>query len=365
VILALRALGVGDLATAVPALRGLRAAFPGEELALAAPHWLRPLVDLVGGIDRLVPLDGVASLSGVAPPALPAPALAVNLHGRGPQSHRLLARLRPDRLWAYACPGGGHPDGPRWAAGEHEVRRWCRLLHWYGVPADPADLALRRPPPLDPGATIVHPGAKAADRRRPPDRFGAVARHLAVAGHRVVVTGTPAERGIAAEVAGYAGVPESAVLAGRTGLGDLAALVAHARLVVSGDTGIGHLATAYRTPSVLLFGPVPPAQWGPPPDRPWHRALWRGDVPGEDMRDGDPGPHPALTAIRVSDVLAAIGHVDLAEPDSHAAPTYGRDRFATRAAGTPTDVCGRDIPTEAGTCGSDTGSPVRSTRRAI
>ena len=37
-ILVLRALGVGDLAAAVPALRGLRAAFPAETLSLAAPE---------------------------------------------------------------------------------------------------------------------------------------------------------------------------------------------------------------------------------------------------------------------------------------------------------------------------------------
>src|SRR4029450_13442480 len=89
-----------------------------------------------------------------------------------------------------------------------------------------------------------------------------------------------------------------------TSLAELAGLVAHARLVVSGDTGIAHLATAYRTPSVVLFGPVPPRRWGPPPDRPYHRAIWHGtrvdpgDAPG-------PGVHPALLSIGVGEVLAA------------------------------------------------------------
>jgi hypothetical protein len=53
VILALRALGVGDLITGVPALRGLRAACYGEPLVLAAPAWLTPLIDLIGGVGRI------------------------------------------------------------------------------------------------------------------------------------------------------------------------------------------------------------------------------------------------------------------------------------------------------------------------
>ncbi|MEU2614788.1 glycosyltransferase family 9 protein, partial [Micromonospora sp. NPDC007271] len=304
----LRALGVGDLATAVPALRALRAAYPGEELALVAPRWLAPLVELVGGVDRLVEADGLGHL----PWSGPGPALAVNLHGRGPQSHRMLAGIGPGRLLAFANPEAGHHDGPPWRADEHEVDRWCRLLAWYGIPADRTDLALRRPGPgaLPGGVSIVHPGAKGAERRWPPARFAAVARELTARGHRVVVTGSPGERGIAEEVAGAAGLPSAAVLAGRTGLGELAALIAHARLLVSGDTGVGHLATAYGTPSVLLFGPVSPALWGPPPDRPWQQALWVGPRPPGDGT----AVHPALAELDVPTVLATVDRVERAVP---------------------------------------------------
>jgi ADP-heptose:LPS heptosyltransferase len=124
----------------------------------------------------------------------------------------------------------------------------------------------------------------------------------------VVVTGSPGERSIAGAVARAAGLPPEAVLAGRTGLGELAALVADARLVVAGDTGIGHLATAYDTPSVLLFGPVSPALWGPPPDRPGHEALWVGPRPPGDGTQ----VHPALTELDVPTVLAAVDRVDRA-----------------------------------------------------
>ncbi|WP_433539174.1 glycosyltransferase family 9 protein [Micromonospora sp. CA-249363] len=305
-ILVLRALGVGDLVTAVPALRALRAAYPDRELALAAPGGLAPLVDLVGGVDRLV---DTAGLDGPLRPGR-APEVAVNLHGRGPQSHRLLAAARPGRLVAFANADAGFRDGPRWADDEHEVDRWCRLLSWYDIPTDRRDLGLRRPEVagLPVGATLLHPGSNVPAKRWPAERFAALARALRERGHRVLVTGSADERGLAERVAGAAGLPPAAVLAGGTDLGALAALVADARLVVSGDTGVAHLATAYGTASVVLFGPVPPAAWGPPPDRPRHRALWVGE--GDWPRWDGVGSHPTLTALPLDEVLAAVDEVE-------------------------------------------------------
>ncbi|MEJ7706779.1 MAG: glycosyltransferase family 9 protein [Nocardioidaceae bacterium] len=83
---------------------------------------------------------------------------------------------------------------------------------------------------------------------------------------------------------------------------ELAALVSSARLVVSGDTGVAHLASSYATPSLVLFGPVSPALWGPPrgPGHP-HVALWHGDRAGEIWADE---VDPALLSITVAEVLA-------------------------------------------------------------
>jgi ADP-heptose:LPS heptosyltransferase len=105
----------------------------------------------------------------------------------------------------------------------------------------------------------------------------------------VFLTGGPAEVPLAKHVARRAGLPESAVLAGRTNLGQLAAAVAAAARVVCGDTGVAHLATALGTPSVVLFGPTSPARWGPPPERPQHRVLWAGRTGDPHARDPDPG----------------------------------------------------------------------------
>jgi ADP-heptose:LPS heptosyltransferase len=299
-VVVLRALGIGDLATAVPALRGLRAAFPATPLALAAPAWLAPVAELTGAVDRMIPLSGLAAPPrGVAPPAV-----AVNLHGRGPQSHRLLATLGPDRMLAYRTRE--YPDGPQWIDEEHEVLRWCRLLAWHGIAAHPGDLALRvpaaRPPMTD--VTIVHPGSKSPQRRWPAHRFAEVARRLSADGHHVVVTGSPDERDLAVSLARHAGLPEDRVLAGRTDIATMAALVTAARLVVCGDTGMAHLATGYGVPSVVLFGPVPPTRWGPPPNRPQHRALWHPTTYS-----------PALLEVGVPEVLAAAAEVLSVRPD--------------------------------------------------
>ncbi|WP_089155699.1 glycosyltransferase family 9 protein [Micromonospora sp. NBS 11-29] len=310
-ILVLRALGVGDLATAVPALRGLRAGLPGREVVLAAPAWLAPLAELTGAVDRVLPTAGPDRIRWTGPP----PEMAVNLHGRGPQSHRALAATGAGRLLAYRNPSAGHPEGPSWNADEHEVRRWCRLLHAYGLPADAGDLALRRPvgAGVPAGVTVLHPGGKVAAKRWPADRFAGLARTLAARGHRVVLTGSAGERALTEQVARAAGLPSRAVLAGRTGLVELAALVADARLVVSGDTGVAHLATGYGTASVVLFGPVPAAHWGPPADRPRHRVLGDTDDAGPDPDSGYPdgvGIHPVLDAIGIDEVVAAVAEVE-------------------------------------------------------
>lgn len=261
---------------------------------MATSAVLRPLVELIGAVDAVLPTSGLAPISGPAD-------VAVNLHGRGPQSHALLLALAPSRLVAFAAVG---VPGPVWREDEHEVTRWCRLVtEGLGAPCEPAHLTLPRPSCAAPvsGAVVVHPGAASGSRRWPVSRFAAVAASLAAAGLPVVVTGSAAERPLALGVATEAGLPTASVLAGRTSLVELAALVAAARLVVCGDTGVAHLANAYGTPSVVLFGPVSPALWGPP-RRPQHIVLWRGAGAGDPHADE---VDPALLAIKVAEVVAA------------------------------------------------------------
>jgi ADP-heptose:LPS heptosyltransferase len=293
-VLALRALGLGDALTGVPALRGLRRRWPAARLVLAAPAavggWLRDLgvVDEVLDSAPLQPLHWHGS----------APDVAVNLHGRGPQSHRLLAALRPREIVAFACSDAGCTTGPRWRADEHEVTRWCRLVGSVGASCGPEDLWLPGPTPRG-EHVVVHPGAAFPARRWPAERWAHVVRALRAHGTPVVVTGTMAEADLCARVA----VAGAADAAGRFDLPDLARTVGTARLLLSGDTGVAHLATAYRTPSVVLFGPTPPALWGPAVDSDLHTVIWHDR---DDDPPGDPHatrPDPRLLRVTVEDVL--------------------------------------------------------------
>jgi ADP-heptose:LPS heptosyltransferase len=190
------------------------------------------------------------------------------------------------------------------------VVRWCRLLGWWGIPADPGALLLSLPArsPRVSGAVVVHPGAASGSRRWPPERFAAVARALAARGLPVVISGSAAERPLAGQVALAAGLGRESVLAGRTQLTDLAAVVAAASMVISNDTGVAHLAVAFGTPSVTLFGPVSPAVWGPPRDSPRHLALWKG----RGARPGDAHGSrvdPRLLRIEADEVLEAASRL--------------------------------------------------------
>ncbi|HSU71790.1 MAG TPA: glycosyltransferase family 9 protein [Micrococcaceae bacterium] len=301
VALALRALKLGDLLVAVPALRGLRRAFPEHRLVLAAPGWLAPIVSLVGAVDELLPTPGLRGPLALAPKSVD---VAVNLHGNGAESRGALEALEPRRRIGHLAPGW---DGPEWADGIHERTRWARLLDWHGILADPADLYLDVPDIAvsDPGAAVLHVGAFYGSRQWPVERFAAVAAALEASGHRVVFTGSAADRPRAQAVAEQAGLGDGRILAGELALDEFAATISAAALIVSADTGAAHLASAYRIPSVVLFGPAPPEEWGPPPGP--HVVLTDASLRRGETFSNE--PDPALLAVQPGQVLAALAEL--------------------------------------------------------
>jgi ADP-heptose:LPS heptosyltransferase len=309
-VVVLRALGLGDALTGIPALRGIRRKWPERFIALATGAaiggWLREL----GVIDEVLPTSGLQPIDWPPPAWISGGGhIAVDLHGKGPLSHRVLMSTAPDLLLAFHCPLACHLTGPIWRPDEHEVHRWCRLVRSVGGECDAGDLRLpARGPRGD--AVILHPGAASAARRWPEQRWAWLAHRLAMAGHRVVITGGPGEEdlctaiAVAAQRLSHDRTQSIQTRAGTLGLIGLTDVIGRAALLISGDTGVAHLATAFGTRSVLLFGPTPPGWWGPAIDQDLHTVLWHG-------RPAQPGdPHgtridPALNAITGDEVLSA------------------------------------------------------------
>jgi glycosyl transferase family 9 (putative heptosyltransferase) len=324
-VLALRALGLGDALTGVPALRGLRRWAAPRPLVLAGPaaigRWFQDLEIIDAWVDRPHLDSGPAGLP-------PGRHDAVDLHGNGPRSRDVLKAGQPARLLGFGYPG---EPGPTWRADEHEVVRWCRLVAEWRAEGEPSDLVLpgartgvTRDEGRRGGPVVVHPGAASGSRRWPAERWGEVAAALMQDGSAVVVTAGPDEHELARSVAHRAESQSrsgTATVAQGLSLPGLAELVAAASVVLSGDTGVAHLATALRTPSVVLFGPVSPAAWGPAIDLDRHIVLWHGDGSGDPHgRDVD----PALDRIDVAEVLAAVSRLRRSGPrPSGTTPSYG------------------------------------------
>lgn len=167
---------------------------------------------------------------------------------------------------------------------------------------------------------VVHASASVPARSPGPATTAAIVAALAAAGHRVLVTGSPAEAGLTAAVcrlaaaaAGLARADGSASvidLGGRTSLPALAAVLAGADAVVAPNTGAAHLAAAVATPVVSLFAPVvPAARWAPygvPAI-----VLGRADAPcaGGRARVCPVPGHPCLDTVDPGDVVAAVARL--------------------------------------------------------
>jgi ADP-heptose:LPS heptosyltransferase len=215
---------------------------------------------------------------------------------------------------------GGDVDDTGGPEGGHEVEAALAVAAAAGYPRPPGDdtrLRLRGPLPdvaslrPDRAYAVVHPGSAASARAIGPAQGRAFAEALQRAGWAVVVTGTEAERDLA-QLATPSG---GHCLAGRTSLAELAALLAHAEVLVSGNTGPAHLAAAVGTPVVSLFTPVVPVQrWGP-----WgvpRVILGDQSAPcaGSRARTCPVEGHPCLSSVTPEDVVAAARH--LARGDS-------------------------------------------------
>ncbi|AEN13815.1 MULTISPECIES: glycosyltransferase family 9 protein [unclassified Streptomyces] len=150
---------------------------------------------------------------------------------------------------------------------------------------------------------VVHPGASAPARSWDAERHAEAVRMLADAGHRVVVTGGPAEKALTRMVSG----DDAVDLGGRTGPRELAGVLRGADALVSANTGPAHLAAAVGTPVVSLFAPVVPAsRWAPYGVPTVLLGDQRADCAGTRARHCPVPGHPCLNGVTAHDVVGAV-----------------------------------------------------------
>jgi ADP-heptose:LPS heptosyltransferase len=305
-----RGLYLGDLVAATGALRALRRGYPRAEITLVSLPWATALYPHLAHVDRLLPYPGAPGLDGtgteeeleefLARARAERFDLAVNMHGKGPTSTRLVGRFGARRTASFVAEGNDVPNFDvevPWDAETHESRKLLLLAEKVGgvigSALDAAEPELRvrdeddrRARALLPAAprkplALVHPGASVTEKRWPTEGFGRVAHALTRRGYAAAVTGNVREKELTQRVA----VPGSLDLSGKTDLSTLIALVSRASVVVSNDTGPAHLAYALKTPSVTIFGPSTEIErWGPL-DRGRHVVLRGGPISEVSVED--------------------------------------------------------------------------------
>jgi ADP-heptose:LPS heptosyltransferase len=106
---------------------------------------------------------------------------------------------------------------------------------------------------------LINVGAGDPRKRWPAERVGELARTVGGRGLRCVLLWGPGEEALARTAAAISG----AAMAPACSLGESAALIARAALLVTPDSGPLHMATALRVPVVGLFSTEHPDRYGP------------------------------------------------------------------------------------------------------
>jgi lipopolysaccharide heptosyltransferase II len=298
-VLAIRLDNLGDVLMTTPALAAIHESAPGVRLGLLASPGAASVAACLPFVDEVMPFDapwvkaGAAALA-AGPLGAAEQRLVESLRNAGYDAAvifgvctqsalpaALLCRLAgiPLRLAharenPYGLLSDWVPETDRVQDGmRHEVERQLALVASVGWHTEDTRLRLvpsaaqraRLAALLDAAGwvagmpyVVVHPGASAASRRWPATRFGAVAREIALhTGAAVVFTGGIVEHALVEQARLEMGVP-CVSLAGQLGIGELAALIGDARLLLANNTGPAHIAAAMGTPVVVLYAQTNP-----------------------------------------------------------------------------------------------------------
>ena len=273
-ILLVRFSSIGDILLTTPLLRAIRHRHRDARITVLTKQAYVPLLSDNPNVDRLIALGPGRSLRSLAREvragsfthrldlhgSLRSRALRAMAPGRWisyPKHHVARALLIhtkrnryrdrrpvPERYFSAArhldvSPDGGPPEFFLGADAEREAALWLAT----------SGLASDRP------LIAVAPGAAHATKRWPLEYWRALVSQIISGGSSVAIVGGPDDAKLGASLAS-SGHGQVASAAGAFGLQTTGALLRRSAALVSGDTGVMHMATGVGTPVVALFGPT-------------------------------------------------------------------------------------------------------------
>lgn len=341
-ILLIRPDHLGDVLLTTPAIRALRAARPNLEIHMLVGPWAANIMANYPDVDYVltVPFPGFSRQpkDGLSSPYRIAFDTSRHLRRIGYDSAVI---FRPDHWWgamvAYLAGiperiGYQMPDTTPFLTNalesrrDHAVIKNMRLVERWTGPTTPQQAILDFPVNeaqqqearsllreygirLQEKLVCIHPGSGTWVKQWSATKWAEVADILSEQLEaKIVLTGTQGESHLTDAIE-QAMQTEAINLAGKTSIPQLAALYTRSQVALGPDSGPLHLAAAVGTPTVTLFGPADPIEFGPWGPHQKHIVLTSpiGCRPCRilDWADDDPANHPCVREITVAQVLEA------------------------------------------------------------
>ncbi len=297
-----RALHLGDLLAAVPALKALRTSYPLAEITLISLPWAEAFTDRFNiYIDKFIEFPGFPGLpeQSFHPEAVTSfftkaqnenYDLAIQMQGCGSISNQIIALLGAKNTAGFFSEGCYRPNKSlflKYPERGHEEERLLKLMKALG--ADGAGTKtefplleteekavsklLKKHNLREKEFVCIHAGSREEARRWKPANFAETADYTYSKGYKVVFTGSEQEREYVEKVRQKTQSP-SVSLAGKTGLGEVAAVLKKSALLVTNDTGLVHIASATGAKSIVIYTKEGSniERWAPP-DRDKHSII--------------------------------------------------------------------------------------------
>jgi len=295
-----RALQLGDMLCAVPAIRAVRSAYPQAEIVLIGLPWAYEFVQRFEKyIDRFISFPGY--------PGLPEQQvtkekfaefirkvqkehfdLIIQMHGDGSIINAMLTLFGGKSTAGSYLNENDCPDKTTYIKYRDdlpEVERNLRIIkkldmkpqaNFLEFPLYEKDREELKSIPnysllMKQSYICIHPGARDPKRRWSTQKFASIADALMSIGYQIVFTGVSQEQSIVQQIMKHMQYTPIN-LAGKLSIGATAALIESSQLVISNCTAISHLADALNIPSVVIYLDSDPNRWAPL-DESLHRRI--------------------------------------------------------------------------------------------